>query len=258
MSVPAKRSESSRPASQPPAPWASHFLPARARCSPREPDLAGRCTAWLPIRHLFLSVMPTRLCIRSLSLAPGSSSDCVSYAGFPGSAAAGMRLSESSNVAAPGRCAHHPGITPGGVICGDRDSPMNRGVRVASPRVPASTLISHRRGGVRGSSCAATSSARFARRRFHNRVLSAMAPGSFSRRTVSQRPATPGPARPCHRQPPAMPLSTRSSAPGLPWGSQSGAKGNGHARTKDIAARIRGTGGHPAYREYAKRVSGAR
>ena len=177
--------------------------------------------------------------MRSLSLAPGSSSDCVSYAGFPGSAAAGMRLSESSNVAAPGRCAHHPGITPGGVICGDRDSPMNRGVRVASPRVPASTLISHRRGGVRGSSCAATSSARFARQRFHDRVLSAMAPGSFSRRTVSQRPATPGPARPCHRQPPAMPLSTRSSAPGLPWGSQSGAKGNGHARTKEIAARIR-------------------
>ncbi len=177
--------------------------------------------------------------MRSLSLAPGSSSDCVSYAGFPGSAAAGMRLSESSNVAAPGRCAHHPGITPGGVICGDRDSPINRGVRVASPRVPASTLISHRRGGVRGSSCAATSSARFATQRFHDRVLSAMVPGSFSRRTVSQRPATPGPARPCHRQPPAMPLSTRSSAPGLPWGSQSGAKGNGHARTKEIAARIR-------------------
>jgi hypothetical protein len=115
---------------------------------PREPDLAGRCTAWLPIRHPFLSVMPTRLCMRSLSLTPGSSSDCASYAGFPGSAAAGMRLSESSNVAAPGRCAHHPGITPGGVICGDRDGPMDRGVRVASPRVPASTLISHRRGGV--------------------------------------------------------------------------------------------------------------
>src|SRR5213592_1318665 len=29
------------------------------------------------------------------------------------------------DVAAPGRCAHHPGITPGRVICGDRDnSPM--------------------------------------------------------------------------------------------------------------------------------------
>src|SRR6266581_103983 len=25
------------------------------------------------------------------------------------------------DVAAPGRSAHHPGITPGGVICGDRD-----------------------------------------------------------------------------------------------------------------------------------------
>src|SRR6266516_4317415 len=31
----------------------------------------------------------------------------------------------TSDVAAPGRCAHHPGITPGRVICGDRDnSPM--------------------------------------------------------------------------------------------------------------------------------------
>ena len=83
----------------------------------------------------------------SLSLAPGPSSDCVSLPASRGPAAAGMRLSESSNIAAPGRCAHHPGITPGGVICGDRDnSPMGRGVRVAGPRVPASTLISHRPG----------------------------------------------------------------------------------------------------------------
>ena len=162
--------------------------------------------------------------MRSLSLTPGPSSDCV-LAGFPGPAAAGMRLSGSSNVAAPGRCAHHPGITPGGVICGDRDnSPMGRGVRVASPRVPASTLISHRRGGVRGSFCAATSSARFARQRFHDRSCRLWRPGlSLAERLANGR-ATPGPARPYHRQPPAMPLSTRSSAPGLPWGSQSGAR----------------------------------
>ena len=27
----------------------------------------------------------------------------------------------TNEVAVPGRAAHHPGITPGGVICGDRD-----------------------------------------------------------------------------------------------------------------------------------------
>ena len=139
-------------------------------------------------------------------------------AGFPGSAAAGMRLSASSNGAAPGRCAHHPGITPGGVICGDRDSPMVRGVRVAGPRVPASTLISHRRGGVRGSSCAATSSARFARQRFHDRVLPAMAPGSFSRRTVSQRPGNSGPSTPratgSHPLCPSAPAQAHRGSPG--------------------------------------------
>jgi len=143
-------------------------------------------------------------------------------AGFPGRAAAGMRLSESSNVAAPGRCAHHPGITPGGVICGDRDSPMNRGVRVASPRVPASTLISHRRGGVRGSSCAATSSARFARQRFHDRVLSAMAPGSSPAGRLANGRATPGPARPrpaATRHDPQHPLKRTGAPLGEPiWG----------------------------------------
>jgi hypothetical protein len=42
------------------------------------------------------------------------------------------------DVAAPGRSAHHPGITPRGVICGDRDnSPAGRGVRVVGPRVSA-------------------------------------------------------------------------------------------------------------------------
>ena len=80
---------------------------------------------------------------------------------------------------------------------------MGRGVRVTGPRVPASMLISHRRGGVRGSSCAATSSARFARQSFHDRVLPAMAPGSFSRRTVSQRPGNSGPRTP------VLPAATR-------------------------------------------------
>src|SRR6266536_1468612 len=48
----------------------------------------------------------------------------------------------TNDVAAPGRSAHHPGITPAGVICGDRDnSSMGRGARVAGPRVPAGTLI---------------------------------------------------------------------------------------------------------------------
>src|SRR6266576_4213281 len=43
------------------------------------------------------------------------------------------------DVAAPGRSAHHPGITPGRVICGGDNNPMGRAVRVAGPRVPAST-----------------------------------------------------------------------------------------------------------------------
>ena len=102
-------------------------------------------------------------------------------------------------------------------------SPMGRGVRVAGPRVPASTLISHRRGGVRGSSCAATSSARFARQRFHDRVLSAMAPGSFSRRTVSQRPGNSGPSTPVRpaatRYAPQHPLKRTGAHLGEPiWG----------------------------------------
>ena len=41
----------------------------------------------------------------------------------------------TSDVAASGRCAHHPGITPGGVICGGRaNSREGRGVRRAGPR----------------------------------------------------------------------------------------------------------------------------
>jgi hypothetical protein len=55
----------------------------------------------------------------------------------------GMRFSVIVfDVAAPRRSAHHPGITPGGVICGDRDnSSIGRDLRAAGPRLPASTLI---------------------------------------------------------------------------------------------------------------------
>ena len=51
--------------------------------------------------------------------------------------------SAGNDVAGPGCCAHHPGITLGGVICGggDDDSPVGRGADVAGPRVPASALI---------------------------------------------------------------------------------------------------------------------
>jgi hypothetical protein len=49
------------------------------------------------------------------------------------------------HVGAPGSSAHHPGITPGRVIRGERDdNSMGRGVRVAGLRVPASTLIALR------------------------------------------------------------------------------------------------------------------
>jgi len=53
----------------------------------------------------------------------------------------GMRFSVI-DVAAPGRSAHHPGITLEGVISGDRDnSSIGRNLREAGPRLPASTLI---------------------------------------------------------------------------------------------------------------------
>jgi hypothetical protein len=57
-----------------------------------------------------------------------------------GAAAARMRfcfivIDIDIDAAAPGRSAHHPGITPGRVICGDGDtSPVGRGVRVTGPR----------------------------------------------------------------------------------------------------------------------------
>ena len=66
----------------------------------------------------------------------------------------------TNDVAAPGRSAHHPGITPEGVICTDRDnSPVGRGARVAGPCVPASRVDPHRGRGARGSSRPASSSA---------------------------------------------------------------------------------------------------
>jgi len=60
--------------------------------------------------------------------------------------AAGWQRRHLTDVAAPGRPAHHPGITPGGVICGDREnSPMSQCARMADRRVPASTLIPYHR-----------------------------------------------------------------------------------------------------------------
>jgi len=59
------------------------------------------------------------------------------------------------DVAAPGRSAHHPAITPAGVICGDRDqSPTGRGVHVT-----AHACLQHgeeHRGRAPGSSCPAS------------------------------------------------------------------------------------------------------
>ena len=69
-----------------------------------------------------------------------------------------------------------------------------------------------------------TSSARFARQHFHDRVLSAMAPGSSpAGRSGAGRQLRAQHAR--ARQPPAMTPSTRSSAPGSPWGEPTWCKG---------------------------------
>jgi hypothetical protein len=69
----------------------------------------------------------------------------------------------------------------------------------------------------------ATSSARFARQRFH-RVLSAMAPGSSPAGGLASGRATPGPARPCPaatRYDPEHPLKRT----GLPLGEPTWCKG---------------------------------
>ncbi len=54
----------------------------------------------------------------------------------------------------------------------------------------------------------------------------------FSRRTVSQRPGNSGLSTPVPPAATRYDPGTRSSAPGSPWGSQSGVKGDGRARTK--------------------------
>ena len=105
-----------------------------------------------------------------------------------GAAAAGdVVLRHVTDVAAPGCPAHHPGITPRGVICGERDTgSMGRAVRVLTgPRVPARTMIR-------------TADA-----------VSESRPGLPSPRTVGQRRAVQGLSMPRDRQPPAVTGSTR-------------------------------------------------
>ena len=137
--------------------------------------------------------------MRSLSLTPGPSSDCVS-----------LPVSRAP-------------LPPGCGYPSHQTVPHQAVVRttLASPREGRSAVI--------------VITARWA-----------TASGSSPARRVAIGRAAPGSARPCDRQLPAMIPSTRSSAPGSPWGSQSGVKGDGRARTKDIPARIRGAGGHPA------------
>src|SRR5262245_63714063 len=67
-------------------------------------------------------------------------------ASFPRSCERSHRLPDGSadnDGAGPGCCAHHPGITLGGVICGGGGdaSPVGRGAEVAGPGVPASALV---------------------------------------------------------------------------------------------------------------------
>ena len=82
-----------------------------------------------------------------------------------------------------------------------------------------------------------------------------MAPGSSPAGRLANGRATPGPARPCDRQLPAMPLSTRSSAPGSPWGSQSSVRATA-APARKTSQPGSGVPGHPACRKYAKKGSG--
>jgi hypothetical protein len=206
--------------------------------------------------------MPTRLCMRSLSLAPGPSSDCVSFAGFPGPRCrrrdAVIRV---INGAAPGRCAHHPGITPGGVICGDRDnSPMGRGVRVAVPRVPASKLISHRprrRTGVilRGDVISPVRQAALPRQ-----GLIGDGARVFSRRMVSQRPGNSGPSTPVSPAATRYDLQHPLKRTGLSLGEPTWCKGRG-PRPHEGSSTQPGSGVPGATRragEYASRVRTAR
>jgi hypothetical protein len=131
-------------------------------------------------------------------------------------------------------------------------APMGYGVRVAGPRVPASTLTFRTAGGGVRESSLRTSSARFPGNTSTTGSNRRWRP-VCSRRTVSQQPGNSGPSTPVRpaatRYAPQHPLKRT----GALLGSQSGAKGDGRARTKDIPARIRGAGGHPACREYAKK-----
>jgi hypothetical protein len=71
--------------------------------------------------------------------------------------AAGRQPRHVDDVAAPGRCPHHPGITPEGVICGDRDvGPMSA---VFAWLARASSSFDLHRGDASpwGSSCLASS-----------------------------------------------------------------------------------------------------
>jgi hypothetical protein len=131
-------------------------------------------------------------------------------------------------------------------------APMGNGVRVAGPRVPASTLTFRTAGGGVRESSLRTSSARFPGNTSTTGSNRRWRP-VCSRRTVRQQPGNSGPSTPVRpaatRYAPQHPLKRT----GALLGSQSGAKGDGRARTKDIPARIRGAGGHPACREYAKK-----
>jgi len=111
----------------------------------------------------------------------------------------------TSDVAAPGRCAHHPGITPGRVIRGDRDGSPMRGRRSRGrPMRACKRVDSHRGRGARG---------HLVRRR--SAWLSARLPGRVRRwhpgssRTHGQpMPDSQASAHPCGGRPPLHLSST--------------------------------------------------
>src|SRR5215472_13559699 len=104
--------------------------------------------------------------------------------------------SACNDVAGPGCCAHHPGITLGGVICGGGDdaSPAGRGADVAGPRVPASALI--RTDAAPGDHLARAASSMAARLHFPGRAGDGAARGLSPVRTVTQRRAARSSAHP--------------------------------------------------------------
>src|SRR5215831_6914649 len=120
-------------------------------------------------------------------------------ASFPRSCERSHGLSDGSadnDGAGPGCCAHHPGITLGGVICGGGGdaSPVARGAEVAGPRVPASALI--RTGAAPGDHLARASSSMAARLHFPGRAGDGAARGLAPVRTVRQRRAARPSAHP--------------------------------------------------------------